>query len=366
MPSNPLTQEEVNSYAINRILNPEGYTGLSPYMPAGYFLSTPPGVNGPALWRLFDASFISSGIIDPNRLGTGATGAGNLYLADDGTWKLISTGGGGGGDMFKSTYDIDNSGIVDKAEALTTLGRNSTGATLYKGTVVRIEGSTGHLPNFVKAQGNNDANSAQTFGVVINNIANNSDGYVIVQGTIDNLDTRSGATHPFTDVTLVDGDILYLHPTIAGYVTNIKPYAPQHMVYVGVVTRTSPTNGTIVYRIQNGYELYELHDVAPLPYINNGVLYRDTATNLWKSATIATLLGGTPLLSVPTLDQVLLSGNTTTRTMNTGPIVSEGTVNAQGFAHNGTPGYTGTIVIAANPLGQRNIHVESGLITSID
>lgn len=95
MPSNPLTQEEVNSYAINRALNPEGYTGLSPYMPGGYFLSTPPGVNGPALWRLFDASFISSGIIDRNRLGTGSTGAGNLYLADDGTWKTVSGGGGG-------------------------------------------------------------------------------------------------------------------------------------------------------------------------------------------------------------------------------------------------------------------------------
>jgi hypothetical protein len=365
MPSNPLTQEEVNSYAINRILNPEGYTGLSPYMPAGYFLSTPPGVTGPALWRLFDASFISTGIIDRNRLGTGSTGAGNLYLADDGTWKAVSSGSGGG-NMSTSTYDTDNSGIVDKAEALMTLGRNSTGATLYKGTVIRIQGSTGHLPNFVKAQGNNDANSAQTFGIIATDLTNNSNGYAIVQGTIDNLDTRPGATHPFTDVTLADGDILYLHPTIAGYLTNVKPSAPQHMVYVGVVTRTSPTNGTIVYRIQNGYELDEIHDVAPTPYINNGVLYRDTTTNLWKSATIATLLGGTPLTSVPTLDQVLLSGNTTLRTMNTGPIVSEGTVNAQGFAHNGTPGYTGTIVIATNPPGQQNIHIKSGLITSID
>jgi len=90
MPSNPLTQEEINSYAISRALNPEGYTGLSPYMPAGYFLSTPAGVSGPALWRLFDASFISSGIIASGRLGTGSTGAGNLYLADDGTWKTIS------------------------------------------------------------------------------------------------------------------------------------------------------------------------------------------------------------------------------------------------------------------------------------
>jgi hypothetical protein len=90
------------------------------------------------------------------------------------------------------------------------------------------------------------------------------------------------------------------------------------MVYVGVVTRTSPTNGTIVYRIQNGYELDELHDVAPTPYVNNGVLYRDTSANLWKSATIDTLLGGTPLLTVPTLDQVTTAGNTTTNAITVG------------------------------------------------
>ena len=53
MPSNPLTQEEINEYAIGRILNPSGYTGLSPYMPQGYFLSTPSSGDGPALWRLF-------------------------------------------------------------------------------------------------------------------------------------------------------------------------------------------------------------------------------------------------------------------------------------------------------------------------
>lgn len=201
-------------------------------------------------------------------------------------------GGGGGGDMYKSVYDVDNTGIVDKAEALMTIGRNSTGATLYKGTVVRIQGSTGNRPNFVKAQGNNDANSAQTFGVVFADMPNNTDGYVVVQGTIDTLDTRTVATHPFTDVTLADGDLLYLHPTIAGYVTNIKPLAPQHLVYVGVVTRTSPTNGTIVYRIQNGYELYELHDVSISSPTEGQFLAYNATLNVWQNVTADVSPGG--------------------------------------------------------------------------
>jgi hypothetical protein len=212
-------------------------------------------------------------------------------------------GGGGGGDMYKSTYDVDNSGIVDKAEALMTIGRNSTGATLYKGTIVRIQGSTGNRPNFVKAQGNNDANSAQTFGVVVTNMPNNTDGYVLVQGTIHDLDTRSGATHPFTDVTLADGDLLYLHPTIAGYVTNIKPLAPQHLVYVGVVTRTSPTNGTIVYRVQNGYELYELHDVSINSPTDGQVLKFNAALNLWQNASGANFLYTKTIVAYRTTNQ---------------------------------------------------------------
>ena len=241
------------------------------------------------------------------------------YNSTTGQWENQTPGGGGGGgDMYKSTYDVDNTGIVDKAEALMTLGRNSTGATLYKGTVIRIQGSTGHLPNFVKAQGNNDANSAQTFGVISTDIANNSNGYAIVQGTIDTLDTRSVATHPFTDVTLADGDILYLHPTIPGYLTNVKPSAPQHMVYVGVVTRTSPTNGTIVYRIQNGYELHELHDVAITTEVNNDLLVYESSTDLWKNKSISTIFGGTPLVSVPTLAQVTTAGNTTTNAITVG------------------------------------------------
>ena len=187
------------------------------------------------------------------------------------------------GDMLKSTYDTDNDGVVDFAEALKTEVRNSTGATLRKGYIIYLSGSTGNLPNAVLAQANNDANSAQTFGVVYEDIANNSNGYVITLGQINTLDTRTSATHPFTTDTLQDGDVIYLSPTTAGYVTRTKPQAPDHIVYVGMVVRTSPTNGTIQYRIQNGYELYEIHDVRITSVANNDIIYYDNSTSLWKN-----------------------------------------------------------------------------------
>lgn len=170
------------------------------------------------------------------------------------------------------------------ATQMNTLGRNSTGVTLYKGTVVYISGSTGNRPNFVKAQANSEATSAGTFGVVLADISNNSDGYVCTIGTLDNLDTRSVATNPFTSDTLVDGDTIYLSPTTAGYVTRTKPSAPNHLVYIGKVTLTSPTNGTIVYRIQNGYELNEIHDVDAQTPVNRDLLMYDSTTQLWENS----------------------------------------------------------------------------------
>lgn len=96
MPNNPLTQEELYDYGILRSITPpnEVVGALSPpYFPPGYFLVPPHDVNGIVAWRKFHAGYISEGLIDPDRLGTDAVGDGDLYLADDGTWKAVSGGG---------------------------------------------------------------------------------------------------------------------------------------------------------------------------------------------------------------------------------------------------------------------------------
>jgi len=233
-----------------------------------------------------------------------------------------------GGDMLKSVYDVDNTGVVDNAETIQIIGRNATGSTLYKGTVIYISGSTGNRPNFVKAKADTKITSEGTFGVIADDILNNTDGYCITIGYNNNLDTRSNATNPFTSDTLVDGDTVYLSPITAGYVTNVKPSAPNHLVYIGKVTRTSPTNGTIVYRIQNGYELEELHNVAISSVTDQDFLQYETATTLWKnkqltSTLIKSKLGVTTLSGSNTGDETSTTiksklGITTLSGSNTG------------------------------------------------
>jgi len=192
---------------------------------------------------------------------TNAPSSSTDYVAADGTWKSIP-GGSGGGDMSKSTYDTDNDGVVDAAETIRIIVRNSTGATLGKGQIVYLSGATGNRPNALLAKADAEATSSKTIGMVTANIANNSDGYVAVNGTLHDLDTTA-----FTA-----GDSLWLSATTAGgMVANTPPAEPNHAVFIGYVARAHATQGRVTLAIQNGYELTELHGVEITSVANNDI-----------------------------------------------------------------------------------------------
>jgi hypothetical protein len=161
--------------------------------------------------------------------------------------------------------------ISPSTTTLITEVYNQTGATLTRGTIIYINGAHGNLPTVTKAIATGDATSAQTFGFVRDSITNNNNGYVVVVGKLQNLDTQA----------IAEGTQLYLSSTVAGAYTTVKQLAPAHLVYVGVVVRSHPTQGVIEVNIQNGYELYEIHDVKITSPQNNQVLSYDSATSLW-------------------------------------------------------------------------------------
>jgi hypothetical protein len=157
------------------------------------------------------------------------------------------------------------------ASVLVEQVRNSTGATLTKGTAVYISGATGQLPTVSKALATSNATSAQTLGLITSNLANNSNGYVTIIGLVNDLDTSA----------YTDGAQLYLSPTTAGALTVTKPYAPQHLVYVAVVAHAHPVHGKLIVKVQNGYEMDELHNVSAQNPNNGDVLVYNSATSLW-------------------------------------------------------------------------------------
>lgn len=159
---------------------------------------------------------------------------------------------------------------------LSTTARNTTGVTIPAMSAVYFSGVSGNLPTLALSQANSELSSTKTIGITATAIANNADGEVIIFGLADSLDTTAFAA----------GSALWLSPTVAGGMTVTKPSAPNHMVFIGFCTRSHPTSGTIEVKVQNGFELEELHNVAISSVANNQTLMYESATSLWKNHTL--------------------------------------------------------------------------------
>jgi len=196
----------------------------------------------------------------------------------------------GGNVSLKNGVDLV-ARIVNKVSPNTTLTKAAYQA-------VRISGAQGGRLAVALAQANNDTNSADTIGIVCETIATNQEGFILTVGQLENINT----TGSLQGETWVDGDVLYLSPTTAGRLTNIKPTgATGHIVVVGYVEYAHANNGSIYVKVMNGWELDELHNVYIDTPVNNNVLTYESSTSLWKNKTVATALGYTPVPETRTL-----------------------------------------------------------------
>jgi len=164
---------------------------------------------------------------------------------------------------------------------MTTLPRrvkNTTGATITKGTVVYISGVQGNDPLISKAIATSDATSAFTIGVTGEDISDNGKGHVVTFGLVTGLNLSSYTA----------GDTVYLSGTVAGEFTATKSLAPLHYVRVGIVTKAT-ASGELFVTVLNGFELEELHDVSIIGAGDKDIISYETSTGLWKNKTIGTL-----------------------------------------------------------------------------
>ena len=211
---------------------------------------------GAAVWEIQEYDFIGFDTATAHSVGVGELAWNNT----DGTLDLGLQGG-----------------LKNKVgQQLVVKARNTSGSLISKGSVVRVVGVAGGFIGINLAQADNDTNSATAFGIVAEDIADSSNGFVTINGIVHGVNTNA----------YTEGDILYLSPTVAGEITNVKPVSPNHMVVVGYVAKKSLTDGHILLHVQNGYELDELHDVTITSAANNDALVYETSTALWKNKTI--------------------------------------------------------------------------------
>ena len=136
---------------------------------------------------------------------------------------------------------------------------NGTGADLLEAQyrAVKVIGAQGQRLQVDLAQADSDLNSATTLGLVTEDINKNQEGFITTQGTVNKVNT----TGALQGETWNDGDVLYLSATTPGVITNVKPVTPAHLIVVGYVEYAHQNNGKIYVKVDNGYELEELHDV---------------------------------------------------------------------------------------------------------
>lgn len=202
----------------------------------------------------------------------------------------------GGNVIIKNGVDLV-ARVVNKVTPNTTLTKAAYQA-------VRVSGAQGQRLAIELAQANNDAGSADTIGLVTETIAPNQEGFIMTVGQLEGINT----TGSLQGETWVDGDVLYLSPTTAGAITNVKPTgATGHLVIIGYVEYAHANNGKIYVKVMNGWELDELHNVSIVTPTNNQGLFYNSSNSLWENKTIDTALGFTP---VPTTRNITINGVT--------------------------------------------------------
>lgn len=174
------------------------------------------------------------------------------------------------------------------AASVKTKVQNATGSSIPKGSVVYISGANGDNPLITLADADSEATSSKTLGITEAAIANGAQGYVIESGLITGLNTAAATA----------GQSVWLSSTAGGFVFGAPPAKPAHSVYLGVVTRVNTNNGNILVKVQNGYELNELHDVnAGSPSTNDVLQWNGTA---WVNADVVSQVTSAIVDSAPT------------------------------------------------------------------
>ena len=151
---------------------------------------------------------------------------------------------------------------------------NADSVTMNKGDVVYTFGATGDTMSVKLASNTSEATSSKTLGFVNETIVTGGIGYVVIAGQIDKMN--------LPHQTFSEGDALWLGST-PGTFTRIKPTAPNHGVYLGVVERANGGNGLAYVKVQNGYELNEIHDVLISSVSAGDIIRRNNANNLWTN-----------------------------------------------------------------------------------
>lgn len=151
--------------------------------------------------------------------------------------------------------------------------RNDEASQLTVGTAVYVSGTTGASGILKVKRASASIGVSQPnkiFGVVVDPIAVNANGYVVIMGLVGGINTSAFSA----------GENVFLG-TSPGTLVATAPASPNHRIIVGIAERINASTGSIYVRIQMGLDLNELCDVNTAGVINNSVIRYNSSTGVW-------------------------------------------------------------------------------------
>jgi hypothetical protein len=204
--------------------------------------------------------------------------------------------------------------------------RNSTGSTIQNGTAVYASGVTAGSGRIEASPyiADGSIREVRFLGLATHDITNGVNGVVTHFGYVRDLDTRGTAVTAISvgDENWSVGDILYVHPTVHGKLTNVKP---KHEITVAIVINRHQSSGVLFVRPSSAGHLDDIHDVILTSETNGQLLKYDSTAGAWVNWSPNYLTA-----EADTLATVTGRGATTNTSITVGPdliVQADGSVN---------------------------------------
>jgi hypothetical protein len=176
--------------------------------------------------------------------------------------------------------------------------RNETGIQIPNGTAVYASGVTAGSGRITAAPyvADGSIREVRFLGIATENITSGVNGFVTHFGYVRDLDTRGTTASSIAvgDETWAVGDILYVHPTVSGKLTKVKP---QHEVTAAIIITRHQSSGVIFVRPSSAGHLEDIHDILiNTGSLSNGqVLSYNSTSGVWENTN--TISGSSQLTS---------------------------------------------------------------------
>lgn len=262
--------------SVGELIPPEGYelySGSLDFYTSSYYVYPPTPYTGSFTGSFYGQLYGSSSYAETASYITDVTLDNIDHITFNTTSTTAPTEATFVWDDGNGTLDFGLKGgnvVLKVGEQTFALVYNDEATTLNKGEVVYINGAQGNRISVKRADFSQEYGSAGTLGIVAETITSGAEGFIITNGVLDKMNTLG----------LTAGSLLYLGSS--GQYTQTKPIAPQQTVVVGYVERVHATVGSIFVKIDNGYELDELHNVsAKTPTFGDLLVY---SGSLWTGS----------------------------------------------------------------------------------